>query len=101
MPCTSATASANAAEEAKNVATSLDVSAIPTPVPTAGKAAAAPTAPPAVWMTSRYSRSRIRTICAGLASGLRRRTESTCARMTCDGIVTALSSAASSSGVGR
>ena len=94
IPCTSATARENAADEAKNVAMSLDVSTIPTPVPTDGSAAAVPTAPPAAWTTSRYSRSRIRMTSAGLASGLRRRTESTCARIACDGIVTALSSAA-------
>ena len=95
MPCTRRTASANAADAPKNVATSLAVRARATPVPTAGAAAAAPTAPPVLCTTRRYSFSSSRTICSGVASGLLRRSESTCAWMVDDGMVTALARAAS------
>ena len=95
MPCTLATASANAADAPKNVATSLAVSASATPVPTAGAAAVAPTAPPVLCTTSRYSFSRSRTSCSGVASGFLRRNDSTCAWIVDDGMVTALASAAS------
>ena len=90
-----ATASENAADAPKNVATSLAVSTSATPVPTAGAAAVAPTAPPVLCTTSRYSFSSSRISCSGVASGLRLRSAATCAWMVVDGMVTDLSSAAS------
>src|SRR5690606_5167144 len=79
MPCTSATDCANSAVDSMKPTVSAPESARVTPVPMPGITAVAPTAAPPAVTAARYRVSRMPTICAGGASGCRRRMLRMCA----------------------
>ena len=69
MPWTSATASASSAEASRKNSDSPATAESAAMVPTPGKAAVAPTAPPLLVTVTRYCFSRRRMICSGVSSG--------------------------------